>query len=135
MDIRVPTSAVDVLPTLAYVTGHPLPDWSEGVILPPYDASAPDPRRPIYVVRAHNNETDRPLTQASVTLLRGRYKLHYYFGYQPYRINDFVRLYDIESDPEELVDLSLVEKEIADELFEEMRVQLETVDKPYQRGA
>jgi arylsulfatase A-like enzyme len=134
-EITIPTASIDLLPTLAHVTGHPVPDWSEGTILPPFNASTPDARRGIYVVRAHNNEPHWPLTQASVTLLRENYKLHYYFGYQPYRIKDFTRLYDIQADPEELVDLSDHYPDIAAELLEEMRAQLKIVDKPYLPGA
>src|SRR5574341_719786 len=36
MDIHTVTSAVDVLPTLAYLTGQKTPNWTEGVVLPPY---------------------------------------------------------------------------------------------------
>ena len=135
MEIRVPTSSVDVLPTLAHVTGHSVPDWSEGLILPPFDSSTPDPRRGIYVVRAHNNEARLPLTQASVTLTRGGYKLHYYFGYQPYGIEDFTRLYDIEADPEELIDLSGTYKDITAELLAEARSRMNAADRPYLPGA
>ena len=45
MEIVTPTSAVDMLPTLAHVTGHALPDWSEGEILPPFRTSTLDPQR------------------------------------------------------------------------------------------
>jgi arylsulfatase A-like enzyme len=129
--IYTTTSAVDVLPTLAHVTGHSIPDWTEGVVLPPYRDSSPDPERSIYVVRAHDNAADRPLTQASVSLVRGRYKLLYYFGYQNEGVNDFTRLYDIEADPEELVDLSSTYKDVSGELFAELGSKLREANKPY----
>ena len=135
MEIRVPTSSVDVLPTLAHITGHAVPEWSDGMILPPFESSSADPRRGIYVVRAHNNESRLPLTQASVTLTRAGYKLHYYFGYQPYGIEDFTRLYDIEADPEELTDLSDTYKDITAELLAEVRSQIKAADRPYTPGA
>jgi arylsulfatase A-like enzyme len=131
LEITTPTSSVDLLPTLAHLTGHAVPEWSEGVILPPFDGSGSDPQRGIYVVRAHNNEANRPLMQASVTLARGRYKLHNYFGYQPYGVDDFTRLYDLETDPEEMVDLSKSHKDVAGELLAEMRARLKVVDEPF----
>ncbi|HET6846870.1 MAG TPA: sulfatase-like hydrolase/transferase, partial [Anaerolineales bacterium] len=134
VQISTPTSSVDVLPTLAHVTGHVLPEWREGEVLPPFNTSTPDAQRGIHVVRAHNNEPDRPLTQASVTLLRGQYKLHYYFGYQPYGIQDFTRLYDIQSDPEELEDLSGKYPDIAAELLAQTKAKLQEVDRPYLSG-
>ncbi len=54
-DIHAPTSAVDVLPTLAQVTGHPIPDWTEGMVLPPYSGGNPDPNRPIYALEARRS--------------------------------------------------------------------------------
>ena len=36
MDIFETTSAVDVLPSLTHLTGQPMPDWTEGVVLPPF---------------------------------------------------------------------------------------------------
>ncbi len=50
LDIHTPSSAVDVLPTLAHVTGKPIPAWTEGVVLPPF-ADA-EPARQVFVVRA-----------------------------------------------------------------------------------
>lgn len=131
MDIHTPTSAVDVLPTLAHVTGHLIPDWTEGVVLPPYDSSSPDPGRGIYIVRAHRIGADRPLTQASVSLIRGRYKLLYYFGYHSDGVDDFMRLYDVEADPDELVDLLATHKDIAGELASELKSQITLANRPY----
>jgi hypothetical protein len=42
-----------------------------------------------------------------------------------------VRLFDIQSDPEELVDLSTSEKEITAELLHELIAKLKEVNKPY----
>ncbi len=131
LDVTVPTSAEDVLPTLTYLTGQPMPDWTEGVILPPYNTSTPDPARQIYVVRAHNNDPKLPLTQASIGLVRAPYKLLYYFGYQEDGIADFQKLYNLQSDPEELVDLIDTEKDVAAELFSELQISLTAANKPF----
>jgi arylsulfatase A-like enzyme len=83
------------------------------------------------VVRADENDPARALTNASTMLVRGRYKLLYYFGYEDKGVQDFTRLYDVEADPQELVDLSRVEKELAGSLLNELKAKLAEVNKPY----
>jgi arylsulfatase A-like enzyme len=131
MDITAPTSAVDVLPTLAYVTGHALPDWTEGIVLPPYGPSNADPNRGVYALRASENGQFAPLTSASTMLVKGRHKLLYFFGYPKLGTEALVKLFDIQADPEELVDLSSSKPEIAAELLGELKSKLREVDQPY----
>jgi len=131
MDIFDNTSAVDVLPTLTHLTGESTPDWTEGVILPPFAPTRQIPNRNIYVVRANNNGQYAPLTQASTTLVRENYKLHYYFGYPEVPPDGLIRLFDIRSDPEEMVDLYSSKKGIASELLNELKTKLKEVDEPY----
>ena len=129
MDIHVPTSAADVLPTLAHVTSRPLPDWTEGVVLPPFAEA--DPNRSIYVVRAAKNDPSAPLTRASTALVRGRYKLLYFFGYPEKGIQELVKLYDLEADPEEMTDLSALHSDVAREMLAELRSRIGEKNQPY----
>ena len=131
VDILDHTSAVDVLPTLAHVTGHPLPDWTEGLVLPPYAESSPDPNRSIYVVRAAKNPPSSPLTRASTMLVKGRYKLLYFFGYEDRGFQELVKLFDLQADPEEMNDLSLAQKDVTAEMLAELKSKLAQVNKPY----
>jgi arylsulfatase A-like enzyme len=131
MDVHTLTSAVDVLPTLSHVTGHNIPDWTEGVILPPYADSNPDPNRNVYVMKATKNDKYVPITHASMALIKERYKLLYYFGDVERGIDEMVKLYDIEADPEELVDLYPSQKDAGDDLLDELKTKLAEVDKPY----
>ena len=131
MDIHDTTSAVDVLPTLSYLAGEKVPDWTEGVILPPFATDASSKDRDIYTVRANNNDIFAPLTQASTILVKENYKLHYYFGYPEINGGELVRLFDIKADPEELVDLYPSQKGIALELLDELKARLKEVDAPY----
>jgi hypothetical protein len=131
VDVRTPTGAEDVLPTLARVTGHRIPDWTEGVILPPYADEAPDPSRNIYVVRAAKNDPAAPLTSASTVLLKWPYKLLYFFGYPRYGVRELVKLYDIEKDPEELVDLSSMQPDVAGQLLQELKGKIYQENQPY----
>jgi hypothetical protein len=113
------------------VTGHNVPDWTEGVVLPPYASASPDPNRNVYVMKANKNSQDAPITRASMALVKGRYKLLYYFGYVERGIDELVKLYDIEADPEELDDLYPSQKDTADELLNELKTKLAEVNKPY----
>jgi len=131
MDIDTRTSAIDILPTLTYLTGHTIPDWGEGVVLPPFATENPDPNRSLYTVQAIKNDQYSPLTQASIILVKEGYKLHYYFGYPQLSGEGYMRLFDIQSDPEETVDLYSLKKGTASELLYELKQKLVEVDKPY----
>jgi arylsulfatase A-like enzyme len=129
-DVYEPTSAVDLLPTLAHLSGHSIPDWTEGTFLPPYQTGAPADRG-IYAVRSYYAEGTEPLSQASIALVKGRYKLHYYFGYAEIDGGELVKLFDVQDDPEEMTDLSQSQKDIADEMLKELKASLAKAEKPY----
>ena len=131
MDVHEYTSAIDILPTLSHVTGHNTPQGAEGTVLPPYATTQPNSDRNIYVVQAIDNSQTAPLTEASTTLVQENYKLHYYFGYPEAGNAELVKLFDIQSDPEELVDLSTSKRGIALELLNELRRKLKEVNEPY----
>ena len=131
MDIYDHASAIDILPTLTHVTGEPLPDWTEGVILPPFAPTREMPDRNVYVVRATENGKYDPLSIASIALVRDDYKLHRYFGYKQTPGDGIVKLYDIKSDPEELTDLAVTKRETTAELLNELNLKLKEVDAPY----
>jgi choline-sulfatase len=131
MDIYEPTSAIDLLPTLAHLSGEPVPDWTEGVILPPFNSASHIPDRNIYIIRANRNEQFAPFTIASTILVKENYKLHYYFGYPEVPADGLIRLFDIQSDPEEMIELSKSKPDVVSELLHEMKTKLKEVDKPY----
>lgn len=131
-DIYEHTSAVDLLPTLTRFTGQKDPAWTEGKVLPPYSSADQNSNRNLYVIQAIDNPPNAPLTQASTVLVRENYKLHYYFGYPELPEGEQVKLFDIRSDPEELVDLYPSKRETASELFNELKTKLIEVNKPYQ---
>ena len=100
-DIYAPTNSVDVLPTLLHLTGHEGPDWCEGVLLPGLGGKE-DIERSTFTVEAKSNPAFTPLKMATVALRKGPYKLIYYTGYES---QDSFELYNLENDPEELLDL------------------------------
>jgi arylsulfatase A-like enzyme len=130
-DVYEPTSAVDLLPTLAHLSGHPIPQWTEGYLLPPYQQTNKPSDRSIYAVRSYDAERTDALSQASITLVKGRYKLHYYFGYSETGGNDLVKLFDVKDDPGEMKDLSEVKKDITSEMLRELKARLAEVNEPY----
>lgn len=130
-DVYTTTSAIDLLPTLMHLTGHPIPEWAEGSILPPY-APAENSDNPVYAVQARRNKPTAPLTQATIMLVQGNYKLVYFLGYNDYGAGDeYIQLFDIQSDPEELTDLSQLKRETTAELLNIAKKQLEAANKPY----
>jgi arylsulfatase A-like enzyme len=131
VDIYTPTSAVDVLPTLAQVTGHAPPDWTEGSVLPPFREAGSGDERGIYVVRAAKNEPTAPIARASTMLLRGSHKLLYFFGYAQKGVDELVKLYNVESDPEELDDLAASQSALAAEMLKELKGKIAKVNQPY----
>lgn len=134
VDVNIPTMATDLLPTLTQLAGLPVPAWHEGSILPPFN-SAPDLERSIYVLRALKTAQDKPIADDfSIALVKGRYKLHYYAGYpemQKAGIAEIVELYDVESDPEELNDLSNVQADVAGAMLKELKTKLTEVNERY----
>jgi choline-sulfatase len=130
-DVYSNTSAVDVLPTLAHVTGQKPTPWSEGTVLPPFAPQASDPERDIYVLQARTNPQYAPLTTATVALVKGQYKLTHFFGYQELNAEDRLELYDVQNDPEEMNNLYSTKRETAAELLNELKDKLAEMNAPY----
>ncbi|MBK6648059.1 MAG: sulfatase-like hydrolase/transferase [Anaerolineales bacterium] len=128
-DIYERTSAVDMLPTLLHLAGEPPAKWSDGALLPPY--GSPE-KRNIYTVQAARNDPARPLEHFTIMMVKENYKLAYYSGY-PDELSDgeMVQLFDIEKDPEELIDLSKSKQGIASELLSELRLKIKEVNDPF----
>ncbi len=130
-DVRVPTSAIDVLPTLLHVTGQLPADWSEGTVLPPFANSASAGSRNIYVVEAKKNNARAPLTIATTALIKDGYKIMYFTGYDELSGDEYIELYYLDDDPEEMNNLSVAKKETASELLDELKTKLVEVNQPY----
>lgn len=131
-DVQEKTSAIDIMPTLLHLTGHAIPNWAEGRILPPYTTEVIQASGPIFAVNARRNKPTAPLTEVTVMHVQDNYKLVYYLGYNEYGAGDeTIQLFDIEADPEELTDLSLSKKEIAAEMLNIVKTRLNESNEPY----
>jgi hypothetical protein len=71
----------------------------------------------------------RPI--GSFTLIRGSYKMMCYVGYAELEGGEYVELYDIDADPEEMNELSLTKPGLANEMLQTIKAKLAEVNKPY----
>ncbi len=125
-DIHSPVSGVDILPTLLSLANQPIPSWCEGRVLPGFRDSPIQEGRSIYVLEAKSNSKRGPLSIASLALIRGQEKLTRYYGYRD--AQDEYEMYDLESDPEEMQDLSSSQTTRLRDLREEMENKLQEIN-------
>jgi len=128
-DVYSATSCVDLIPTLLHMTGQPLPEWLEGGVLPTFSDTPLDGERTIYAVEAKSNAKYGPLAKGTVTMLKDRYKLTHYFGYDQH--DKAFDLFDLGNDPEELNDLYGLKKSLSEELQKELIAKISEVNQPY----
>lgn len=129
-DIGTPTSILDILPTICYITGQPIPEWVEGEILPTFSYTPSSHERVIFCFDAQHNHKYRPLTIGTLAMIKWPYKLIYYFGYE--ELAEGYELYNLEEDPEEITDLFTRLPKIALPMKDELLTKLEEVNKTYQ---
>ena len=134
LDIHTATSAVDILPTLLQITGNPAADWTEGVVLPPYGQGRTS-ESSVFAVEATKNAPDEPLTRATIAMVKGRYKLTLFMGYEELNGGERLELYNIQDDPEELHNLVQSELVTAKEMLAELKAKLDEVNQPYRQEA
>ena len=127
-DIYTPTSGVDLLPTLAHLTGNPIPDWAEGQVLPRLGGEE-NPDRSVYTLDAKQNAAFAPLTKLSIALTRSNHRLVYY-RYPKFEQFEF---YDLAHDSEELRDLYSYQTALALQMKAELLDKLAEVNRPYSK--
>lgn len=126
-DYYTNTSNLDLLPTVAHITGNPIPDWVEGEILPGF-GGAENKSRSIYVTDAKENSSFAPLTRFSATLTKDRHRLTYY-SYSNYQQFEF---YNLDDDPDEIDNLFPSEPLIAISMKEELLEKLAEKNRPFE---
>jgi len=129
-DIFAPTSSVDILPTIAHLSGNKVPAWAEGQVLPGFDG-AENPGRSIFTVDAKNNPSWAPLTRTSISLTRNGQRLTYYTYPDEWQGYEF---YDLAEDPEELHNLYGQSPVAAREMKDELMQRLADVNATYQQS-
>jgi arylsulfatase A-like enzyme len=129
VDVIQPTSAIDVLPTLLELTGKSIPNWIEGQILPGFTTKQLNYNRNIFTIDGRSNPKNKSLNIGSIALVKGEYKLIYYFGFSDY--DQVFELYNIEEDPEELCDLYHQKHPMAKVLKDELLTKLDEANQPF----
>ena len=129
-DFHVPTSNMDLMPTLLGLAGQAVPQGLDGRPLPGLGGSEDD-QRPIISMEAKSAYAFQPLNEATVSMIKGKKKLIYYKGYEKYR--DVFELYDLEKDTEEKRDLMPASPAIASRLKDELLTLMDEADRPYRR--
>jgi len=132
-DVYERTGAADILPTMMKWSGLEAPDWLEGQVLPPYRQTAAEHGRDIYAMMGHRNPGDQraPLRVASTMLIKDGYKLIYYFGYPELQGGELYELYNLDDDPQELVNLYSPDKPTSKDLVHELKQAITRADEPY----
>jgi choline-sulfatase len=133
IDIYDNTSAVDLLPTLNHIADQSIPGWSEGVVLPPFSETSSLESRDISAIQVEALNVDESVDQATAFLVRGRYKLVWYFGYEQIKTTgEFIELYDITADPEEIHNLYPQEEAMANDLLDVLKSKLSDLNHSLQ---
>jgi arylsulfatase A-like enzyme len=121
-DIYELSSNVDLLPTILKLAGKPISDFYEGQHLNPITSDDPMSSISIYAVEAKGNPKNAPLEKSTFTILRDKYKLIYYKGYEEFE--DFYEFYNLYNDPEEMENLTNQKHPMMKELMEELSIKL-----------
>jgi arylsulfatase A-like enzyme len=116
-DVFVPTSHIDVMPSILSLAGKAAPDHLEGRALPGLGGTE-DPERPVFCVEAKQSSSFSSLPQATVSMVKGDHKLILYTGYP--KVPDIFELYNLRQDPEELQDLFSSEPRVAARMRDEL---------------
>jgi arylsulfatase A-like enzyme len=103
-DVSVPTSNIDILPTILSLAGKEQSRELDGKILPGFGGQV-DEDRPIFSMVAVDNPAFGEIKKAVVSMRKREYKLIAYLGYGEKMDRQF-ELYNLESDPDELNNLS-----------------------------
>lgn len=119
-DINVPTSNVDLVPTILQLTGQPGSEWLDGDALPGITQSGEDSSRSIFAMEMKRNHARGTITNGSFAIIQDRYKLVHYIAEKL----SLYELYDLKNDPEEIDNRLRVEREVARTLKIELDDQL-----------
>jgi arylsulfatase A-like enzyme len=130
IDVLSPTSSVDLLPTIMNLTGQPVPEWSEGEVLPMFTKQSPSDGRSIFSVEAKSNPKLAPLNKATLSLMNGDYKLIRYSGYKGDQ--ETFEFYNILDDPEERQDLYSSNNSTASEMKRMLNDKLMEVNQRFE---
>ncbi len=129
LDIHTPTSNADILPTLLSLADRPIPDDLDGRMLPGFDGERQEAERPIFSVEAKEVSSFRPLSRASIAMVKDSKKIIHYRGFEKYP--DAFELYDLQEDIQEKRDLYLLDPVTAAGMKEELLDHFNRAERPF----
>ena len=128
-DVHTITSSVDLLPTIAHLTGNPIPAWGEGKILPNQGGEINEGRS-IFSMDAKMNSSFGLLANYSVSLTRDRHRLiSYHYPKDNYEKYEF---FDLDADSDEMKDLFPASPTLAAQMQDELKQKVEEVNRRFQ---
>jgi arylsulfatase A-like enzyme len=123
-DVFSPTNNVDLLPTLLRLADRPASTRTEGRLLPGLGGTESD--QPVYALEAKENSAFGPLVKFTAAMIQGSHKL-VYFHYPDYNEIEF---FDLNEDPEELVNLYPSRPPLAKEMLSRLLYKLNPFNRP-----
>lgn len=130
-DVYALTSSVDLLPTIAHLTGNPIPEWTDGKLLPNLGGEADSGRR-VFSIDARTSSSFGPLENFSISITREQHRLIFY-RYPGMDYQEF-EFYDLATDPHELKDLYPSGPALARDMKDELLQKVEEFNAPYRRS-
>ena len=127
-DIHAFTSSVDILPTIANLTGTDSPQWGEGRLLPELGGED-DPSRSIFSMDAKSASSFAAIRQLSISITKQRHRLVHY-QYPNYSGFEF---YDMDNDADELTNLFPSAPSLAKQMKDELLQKMDEFNRPYQK--
>ena len=122
----VPTSSLDLVPTLLRLAGQPASPGMEGKLLP-FWGGTEDSRRIIFSMHARRNAKMAPLRTRTFAAIQWPYKLIEYRGYEG--LEGFDELFNLEKDPQELSNLAKEHPSMVSRLKEELHKNQNRAEK------
>jgi arylsulfatase A-like enzyme len=117
-DVFSPTSLVDLVPTILQLGGQKQTFEFEGQLLPSF-GGVEDSGRVLFSSHTRRSAKMTPLATVTLAAIQWPYKLIEYRGYQG--LDNFVELFDLENDPDELRNLASEKPAIVATLREALR--------------
>ncbi|MBN1304921.1 MAG: sulfatase-like hydrolase/transferase [Anaerolineales bacterium] len=133
-DIQVSTSNIDLLPTILSIAEKNIPAEIDGQVLPGLGGNE-DSRRPLFSMNALKNSRFLPITRAAISMHQEPYKLIAYLGFPEFGLDGAYELYDLENDPEEMVNLTDYDSIDFSKIKEEFLDHLADANRPYLRNS
>jgi len=108
--IDIPVGQIDIAPTVLELAGIPVPEWMEGRSLVPLMEGRQREPYPVFSMYLQKNRVFDPITKGTIAVREGDYKLINYLQ------DNKTLLFNIKSDPDELIDIALEQPEITERL-------------------